>query len=41
VTTETPERNSRAKYWTLAVLVVWLVAVFVFTLFKYSAGVVR
>ena len=31
-------RNPRAKYATLTVLLVWVAAVFVFTLFKFSGG---
>ncbi|MEP7154457.1 MAG: hypothetical protein ABI905_01695 [Betaproteobacteria bacterium] len=35
---EEPVRSSRAKYVTLAVLVAWVAAVFVFTLFKFTGG---
>jgi hypothetical protein len=34
----TPSKNPRAKYITLAVLVAWVVGVFLFTIFKISGG---
>jgi beta-lactamase regulating signal transducer with metallopeptidase domain len=34
----TEAKKSRAKYITLAVLVVWVVGVFVFTFFKLPGG---
>lgn len=33
-----PARSSRGKYITLVVLLVWVAAVFVFTLFKFSGN---
>jgi len=31
-------RSPRAKYLTLAVLLAWVAAVFIFTLFKFNGG---
>ncbi len=31
-------KNNRAKYITLALLIVWVIAVFVFTFFKLPGG---
>ena len=36
---DVPRKSSRGKYITLAVLLLWVAAVFVFTLFKYSGRV--
>jgi hypothetical protein len=34
----TPPRSGRGKYITLAVLIAWVVGVFVVTMFKFSGG---
>ena len=36
---DVPQKASRGKYITLAVLLLWVAAVFVFTLFKYAGRV--
>jgi len=39
---KTPEprpRSSRGKYITLAILLAWVMGVFIFTLFKFSGNV--
>jgi hypothetical protein len=33
-----PTKRSRGKYITLALLVAWVIGVFVFTLLKFSGG---
>ena len=35
---QTSEKKSRAKYITLVLLLVWVIAVFVFTFFKLPGG---
>ena len=35
---DSPVGNSRGKYVTLAFLLLWVAAVFVFTFFKFSGG---
>ncbi len=40
VSTNVPHaRNGRGKYITLAVLIAWVIGVFVVTMFKFSGGV--
>lgn len=38
MTQRAPTKNSRGKYITLAVLVAWVIGVFVITLVKFSGG---
>jgi len=39
VTSEAKSGKARAKYWTLFFLVLWVIAVFVFTILKLSGTV--